>query len=269
MSNNDFDLVRYCLRYMSNKEHIHKLYENYGIQYKHSDSYEKLVLRLENPTSPKINLSVLKDYHRSIWKPAPVELHLSNLKSGLLKGHNWHGAMPSMLHLSLQNKVREHIEGQMSLTELINIGSDIMKHEYFMVCAHDLCETVIIENHTSTIPPIGSKSISDFIFEAIPYDLKITNYFPNQTKKSVNENKSAVVKQLLTGADILRLREQAKKTLNNWGLNRFYVLVEDQDRWILNPEGILDELLTEIKDIGEPLKIEIEGITILSLIIAI
>ena len=269
MSNNDFDLVRCCLRHMSNKEYIHRLYDDYGIPYKQSDSYEKLVLRLENDESLKINISTIKDYHRSNWKPAPKELHLTNLKSGLLKGHNWHGAMPSMLHLSLQNKVRDHIEGKMSLSELINIGSDIMKHEYFMVCAHDLCETVIIENHTNSIPPIGSKSISDFVFEAKPYDLKITNYFPNQTKKSVNENKTEVVKQLLAGADILRLREQAKKTLNNWGLNRFYVLVEDQDRWILNPEGILDELLIEIKNIGEPLEIEIEGITILSLIIAI
>ena len=71
---------------MSNKEHIHSLYNDYGIQYKQSDSYENLVLRLENTESPKINISIIKDYHRNIWKPAPIELHLTNLKSGLLKG---------------------------------------------------------------------------------------------------------------------------------------------------------------------------------------
>jgi len=254
---------------MSNKEHIHILYDQYGIYYRKSDSYKKLVLRLDESKSNKINLSVIENYHKSVWKPAPKELHLANLKSGLLKGHNWHGAMPSMLHLSLQNKVREHVEGKMSLSDLIKIGADVMKHEYFMVCAHDLCETAIIENHPTVIPPISRKSISDFVFEGIPYDLKITNYFPKQTKKIVNANKIEVVKQLLSGADVLRLREQAKKTINNWGLNRFYVLVEDQDRWLQNPESILEELLNEIKNIGNPLKIKIEGITILTQLIAI
>ena len=269
MSANNNDLVKYCLQHMCSKEHIHNLFTEFGIVYKQSDSYEKLVFRLDESKSGKINLTVIKNYHRKVWKPTPVNLHLQNLKSGLLKGHNWHGAMPSMLHLSLQNKVREHIEGKISLPDLIMIGADIMKHEYFMVCAHDLCETAIIENNPSAIPPIGSKSISDFVFEDIPYDLKITNYFPTQTKQTVSANKIEVVQQLLAGADILRLREQAKKTINNWGLNRFYVLVEDQDRWILNPEGILDELLSEIKKIKEPIKVEIQGITILTQLIAI
>jgi uncharacterized protein (DUF3084 family) len=131
-----------------------------------------------------------------------------------------------------------------------------MKHEYFMVAVHDLCETMIIENFPSTIPPIGSKSISDFIFEKMPYDLKITNYFGGQTREYVNKNKQAVAEQLLAGADIQRIREQAKKTINNWGLNRFYFLVEDQDRWIKNPEGVLSELINEVKKLKDELNIK-------------
>ena len=177
--------------------------------------------------------------------------------------------MPSMLHLSLQNKVREHIDGKLKLEELITIGADIMKHEYFMVAVHDLCETMIIENFPSTIPPVGSKSISDFIFEKMPYDLKITNYFGGQTREYVNKNKQAVAEQLLAGADIQRIREQAKKTINNWGLNRFYFLVEDQDRWIKDPEGVLSELINEVKKLKAPFVVKIDGIEIKVQLIAI
>ena len=162
---------------MSSKELIHKLFDNYTIVYRKSDSYEKLVGRLVDNDYEEINLNVITIFNRENWNPTPTQLHLENLKSGLLTGHNWHGAMPSMLHLSLQNKVRDHIDGKLTLEALIAIGADIMKHEYFMVAAHDLCETMIIQAFPNTIPPVGSKSISDFIFEGIPYDLKITNYF--------------------------------------------------------------------------------------------
>lgn len=263
------DIVHYCIQHMSSKEHIHFLFNEFGIEHKKSDSYEKLVFRLLQSKNKKLDLDFITNYHRKNWQPAPIQLHLTNLKSGLLKGHNWHGAMPSMLHLSLQNKVRDHIDGKLGLKELISTGADIMKHEYFMVAVYDLCETTIIASNPSTIPPIGSKSISDFVFEGIPYDLKITNYFGGHTKEYVNKNKQNVVEQLLAGADVLRIREQAKKTINNWGLNRFYVLVEDQERWFSHPEGILDELIGEIKNMYKPMNTEIGGITISTQLIAI
>jgi hypothetical protein len=37
--------------------------------------------------------------------------------------------MPSVLLLSLQNKVIDHTDGKQTLKELISIGADIMKHE--------------------------------------------------------------------------------------------------------------------------------------------
>jgi hypothetical protein len=236
---------------------------------KKSDSYEKLVRRLGDGTTNKINLSIIQKYHRNIWVPAPKDLHLTNLKSGLLKGHNWHGSMPSMLHLSLQNKVREYIQGNSSLNQLISIGADIMKHEYFMVCVHDLCESVIIENNPNVIPPLRSKSISDFIFNGIPYDLKITNYFSGQTKDFVNKNIQTVAEQLLSGADVQRIRKQSKKSFNNWGFNRFYFLVEDQDRWLNNPENVLSELVLKTNELKEPFVVRIDRTEIFVHLIAI
>jgi hypothetical protein len=263
------DIIKYCIRHMSSKELIHQLFDNNVVFYRKSDSYEKLVDRLNEKDYEKINKAIITKYYRDNWKSTNTKLHIENLKSGLLFGHNWHGAMPSMLHLSLQNKVRDHIDGKLTLEELISIGSDIMKHEYFMVAAHDLCETMIIETFPNTIPPIGSKSISDFIFEGIPYDLKITNYFGGQTKEYVNKNKQAVAEQLLAGADVQRIREQAKKTVNNWGLNRFYFLVEDQVRWIKDPEGVLTELIEEVSKLKAPFVIKIDGIEIKVQLIAI
>ena len=254
---------------MSSKELIQQLFDKHSIAYRNSDSYEKLENRLTEKDYEQINQDLITKYYRENWKPTTTKLHLENLKSGLLYGHNWHGAMPSMLHLSLQNKVRDHIDGKLSLEELISIGADIMKHEYFMVAAHDLCETMIIQTFPNTIPPVGSKSISDFIFEGIPYDLKITNYFSGQTKEFVNKNKQAVSELLLAGADIQRIREQAKKTINNWGLNRFYFLVENQDRWIKEPEGVLSELINEVKILKAPFVVKIDGIEILVQLIAI
>ena len=254
---------------MSSKELIHLLFDKHNIVYRNSDSYEKLVERLVEKDYEIINQAVITKYYREKWKPTDTKLHLENLKSGLLFGHNWHGAMPSMLHLSLQNKVRDHIEGKLTLKELISIGADIMKHEYFMVAAHDLCETWIIETFPNTIPPVGSKSISDFIFDGIPYDLKITNYFGGQTIEYVSKNKQTVAEELLAGADVQRIREQAKKTINNWGLNRFYFLVEDQDRWIKDPEGVLTELINEVKKLKAPFVVKIDGIEIKVQLIAI
>lgn len=263
------EIIKYCIRHMSSKEIIHLLFDKHNIIYRNSDSYEKLSERLTTKDYERINQTVITEYYREKWKPTASKLHLENLKSGLLFGHNWHGAMPSMLHLSLQNKVRDHIDGKITLEELISIGADIMKHEYFMVAAHDLCETKIIETFPNTIPPVGSKSISDFIFDGIPYDLKITNYFGGQTREYVSQNKQSVAEELLAGADVQRIREQAKKTINNWGLNRFYFLVEDQDRWITDPEGVLTELIYEVKKLRDPFVVKIDGIEIKVQLIAI
>ena len=156
------------------------------------------------------------------------------------------------------------------MEELINIGSDIMKHEYFIVATHDLLETSIIEAFDDVIPPIGKKSISDFVFKGIPYDMKNTNYFNDWTKESINCSPKEVAEDLMRGADIARIRKQAEGSINGWGLNRFYVMIEDQDSWIKKPEKILEMVLDEIKELGEPFDVEVEeNITFKAQVVAI
>jgi hypothetical protein len=270
MCSSNKDLIKYCIRHMSSKELIHKLYTDNTIKYAKSDSYKKLAERIDDEKSPELDLEKFIQFFRVKWIPSPIDLHLKNLKSGSLQGHDWHGAMPSMLHLSMQGKVRDCINGKINLEELINIGSDIMKHEYFIVATHDLLETSIIETFDEVIPSIGKKSISDFVFKGIPYDLKNTNYFNNWTRESVNRAKKKVAEDLIKGADIARIRKQAEGSINGWGLNRFYVMVEDQDLWFKEPEVILKMVLNEIKKLGEPFDIKIEdGITFKAQVVAI
>lgn len=254
---------------MSSKELAWEFLEEHGIPFRKSDSYEKLANRLDEVKVLDFGVDEVRSFFRTNWTSCPINMHLSNLKSGLLEGHAWHGAMPSMLHFSMQNKVRNCTDGHLTLPELINIGSDIMKHEYFLVAAHDLLESAIIKAFDEVIPPVGSKSISDFVFSGVPYDLKNTKYFGDWDRTSVNANKAEVAELLFRNADVARLRKQAQKSLYGWGLNRFYVMVEDQDRWLQKPENLLKEVCNEAMNLGDSMKIQLEELTIQTQMIAI
>ena len=254
---------------MSNKEAIYEFYTKNNINFKKSDSYSKLADRLDELDCIPFNIEELTTYYRNLWEPCNIKKHIDNLKTGLLKGHSWHGAMPSMLHMSMQDRVRECINGKLSLENLIGIGADIMKHEYFMVAAHDLIETSIIQSSENCIPPIRYKSISDFVFKGIPYDLKNTNYPTNWDRKKVNKNKKAMAAKFIKGADITRIRKQAAKTINGWGKNRFFVMVEEMDRWLYNPEELIKEIIEESNTLKDPVEIKLEEMTIQVQLIAI
>jgi hypothetical protein len=263
------ELVKYSIQHMCSKEFIYKFYEKYNIEFRRNDTYLRLANRIDHNNDLPFSLSELTHFFRHNWKSCPKDIHINDLKSGLLKGHSWHGAMPSILHRSMQQKVRDRISGKMDLDKLINIGADIMKHEYFMVATHDLLETTIIEEFPKTIPPISKRSVSDFIFNEIPYDLKNTNPIMGFKKSEALENKIKIIKKFLEGADINRFRRQASRTYNNWGLNKFFVIVYDQERWIYEPEELLKEFVDECRILENPIIVKIDDIEITTQIIII
>lgn len=250
---------------MASKDLIRELFKKYKIPYRKADSYKNLAEQYCNG-SIEMPLEEFTYYCRSNWDAAPINIHIDNLKSGLLQGHSWHKAMPSMLHLSMQNQVRECIEGKLTLSELISIGSDIMKHEYFMVATHDLCESSLINNIETIIPPTRDKSISDFIFNGIPYDLKVSTY-PDDFSLTDCTNRSEYIKSLshalYVGADKERMRKQADKAGSNWAFNRFYIMVKNQDRWLSSPEDMIKDVVAKSKTLGEPEVIWVHDIEIL------
>jgi hypothetical protein len=252
---------------MASKEAIYELYNTHSITYNRTDSYDALSNRIKDDTL--LTLSDIRKLLRKEWVPAPIDFHLKTLRSGILQGHSWHGARPSMLHMSLQEKVRDFIKNQNDISGLIAIGSDIVKHEYFMVAIHDMCESSIIQKFTDTIPSIRGRSISDFVFQDMPYDLKITTSVGGRTRQQIMSDKQTTVKELIKGADSQRIRKQADKTHKNWGLNRFYIIIENQDRWLIEPEAVIQEVLQECSRINDPVEVGVEGVDIWAQIIAV
>ena len=258
------DLVSHCIEFLSNKETVMSLFDEKGISYPKGASFKKLAQAYE--TNPKaISLDDIRQLFRQKWTPCNFERHIEHLESGLLNGHNWHGARPSMLHLSLQDRVRECCDGRLSLEDYLSIGTDIVRHEYFMVASHDICETSLIRSFPSVIPPIGNKSVTDFVFDNVPYDLKITSHpdswKPLAGKMSV-EDKKKLALELYEGADSERMRKMAEGCKHNWGLNRMYYIVNDQDKWLYDPRGTVQFLLDNVRNNSNYFDIVVHGFNI-------
>lgn len=258
------ELIAYYIENMASKEFIEAMFLEYGIRYRKSYSYKKCKeLFLESHI--EINDDDFTRICREWWHPSPIDYHKQNLSSGILLGHSWHKAMPSMLHYSLQDKVRECISCTGLIEDLLNIARDIMKHEYFMVTTHDICETLIIRDIPNTLPPTRKKSISDFIFNGVPYDLKVSTYPDgwNVQPCQADDDKIKLVQSLVGGADTLRVRRKAVGDINGWGNNRFYIVVADQDRWINDTDCLLDEIMHKVSALSIPLSINVGESTIL------
>lgn len=261
------ELIRFCLQQMASKDHLTSLMGQMEIPLAGSRSYAGMADKFFENGNAKITLAEIVGSFRERWTACPREFHLANLMSGKLAGHNWHGTMPSFLHLGMQAMVRECVLGEVSLDALLVRGTDIMRHQYFMVATHDLIESALIETFDDTIPPSRPKSVSDFVFRNLPYDLKNTNYFDGWNKDAVLADKAGVVTKLIAGADTDRLRKQAKD--NPWACNRFFVLVENQDRWLSDPEGLLTEMMEQAKTLNAPLTARFENVDISCQVIAV
>ena len=255
------DLIAHCIEFMSNKEAIVSLLREHGIRVRKSLSYKNLALAYE--TMPDaLSVEEICSSFREHWIPCDIEGHVAVLQSGLLAGHDWHGAFPSSLHLSLQNRVREFCSGDITWEEYLEIGTDILRHEYFMVATHDICETSIIQSFPSVIPPIRSRSLSDFVFDGIPYDLKLTTHKdpwkPFAGHMSLEQKKELAV-ALYEEADTERMRANADNCRHNWGLNRMYYVVKDQDKWLNDPLETAQFLLDNLSDTSNYFDIEVNG----------
>lgn len=261
---NDIDIISHSIEFMSNKDVIRTLFNEKGLAYRESLSYKKLASIYEK-SPDSIRVSEISELFRKNWKPCDIKRHIRHLKSGLLNGHDWHGAMPSILHRSIQDKVRQCSDGSLSLDEYLKIGSDIFKHEYFMVATHDICETSIILSDDSVIPPIGNKSVTDFIYDGIPYDLKVSSHTPKWVTKAGHttvDDKKEIAIELYEGADGERLRKMADGCKHNWGLNRMYYLVANQNKWFESPEDTINYLICGLSDASNYFDIIVHGLQI-------
>lgn len=260
-------MINYCLSEMATIEQIVDMLDDLGCKpakkKPKKDELVNLALGCRG-----INIEYITKFFREKWKGTNKDSYLDTLKSGILAGHDWHGAMPSSLHRVLQDHVRECAAGKYTIEKLLNIGVEIMKHEYFIVAQHDIIEASIIEHFEDTIPPIISKCITDFVFKGTPVDLKVTDYkknWVNRIKTNIPltiDEKKTLIKDNYTDADSNRIRKQADGSINNWGFNRMYVFIKDQDEWLSNPEVIVDRVLDSLEKTDKPYDIDINGFNI-------
>ena len=263
----DKELIKYCLSVMATKEQIIDMLADLGCKpaKKTIKKDEAVKLALD---CTGITLEYLTTFYRNKWERTNIDIHINNFKSGKLVGHDWHGAMPSFLHRSLQDRVRECAAGKCTVDELLNIGADIMKQEYFIVAQHDILETSIIEHFKDAIPPISSKSITDFVFKGTPVDLKVSGYPTGWTeriktgKQLTSTEKKKLIADMYMEADSERIRKQANESINNWGFNRMYVFIKDQDEWFSDPDGLLKRVLKSLEKTSKPYTVDIKGSSI-------
>lgn len=257
-------LVAHFIEHMLSKQNAQDFLRHFGVPFKSTDSLKKLAGAYMDH-SDKVSYEDACTFARGIWTGTDMDLHIKNLKSGLLVGHNWHKARPSTLHRSLQERVRECCKGDTQLQDLLNIGLDIMKQEYFIVATHDVCETAIIKHFADVVPPSGSKSVTDFVFRKTPVDLKVSTYPDEWMQKAGNlslDEKKKLVHDLYVGADTERMRKQADGCMNNWGLNRLYVMVKNQEDWLTDPEALIEKMLKQLEQIDEPFCVNVNGFDI-------
>ncbi len=258
------DLISHCIQFMSNKDVIKTLFDEKGIRYRVNSTYIELAQAYASQPDA-LSIDDIRTLFRGKWSPCDIEGHYSILKSGALNSHSWCGTRPSMLHLSIQDLVRKCTAGSISLEKFLSRGSEILKHEYFMVAVHDICETSIIKQFPSVIPPIGYRSITDYIFNDTPYDLKVTTHLeewkPLAGRMTV-EDKKGLALAFFKKADSERKRRMSKGCKNNWGLTRMFYVVGDQNKWLDDPRGMVSYLIDNLSDANNYFDIVIQDRTI-------
>ena len=257
------DILEYCLGFMISKQQRLEFLQQRGIEVKTQGlSCRKAAQALRSTSGFEICLDHVRPYMRAQRPPFDIDLHLEILESGLLAGHNWHGAMPSILHRSFQDKVRLVCSGELPIGDYLKIATDIAAQELFIVATHDLCEAQIIRAFPNVIPSISSRGVTDFIFNSIPFDLKCSGIPRDWTLARARKYPLEFAKSLYAGADTERLRKQASNSINDWALNRFYVIVEDADAWLREPKGTLEKIVSECQELKAPIVFRLAGLQI-------
>lgn len=218
---------------------------------------------VESLKSRNISLQQVLTFCREKHETGNTDLIKSVLKSGKLKGHSWEKARPSNLHLSIQNLVRDCFAGKLNIDKYLEKGNNIIKHEFFITAIHDLAEQTVIANFKEVIPAITSKSTIDFVYDGLPYDLKVTPPLKDWTYEEAKKNPEKFARSLYEGQDTERIRASAK---DDDEFNRLYLVYKNDFVWE-NPEEAEKRILKIFSQRHNPLTINIDGRNIRALVI--
>lgn len=256
-SRTEQELVGFVLCEMLNAEQTAELASTRGLKVppgKRADQCRAL--------ATSIPFDVLHRHCVAKWTKPNAAIHLENLKSGKLTGFSWHDLAPSRMHLGLQGHVRRVAAGELTLDAFLALGADVICKEYVMVAIADLTELTLVERCGAT-PPLRAKSVADVILGALPFDVKNGSIPNGWTAAAIRNNPQTFAAAMIAGADSDRIRKQASTAFNAWANNRIFVNTEHEERWLSEPEAILDELADATAKLGEPFSIVADGIPVL------
>lgn len=151
--------------------------------------------------------------------------------------------------------VRYCLAGKLNIDEYLKKGNNVVKHEFFITAIHDFTEQVILDNFPGVVPSITSKATIDFIYNEVPYDLKISPPLKTWDYESAKKNPELFARSLYEGQDAERIRESAKETDE---FNRLFLIYKDDVIW-----QELEDIQMRIKKLfsmnNKPFLIDVDG----------
>lgn len=259
----DSELAGYILCEMMNGQQVEALCRASGLRVPPGNRKES-----SRQLGSLVRLDVVTEFCRERWERPSTDIHLRNLRSGLLAGHSWHGLAPSRLHLGLQDRVRRVARGELPLADFLSIGMDIARKEYVMVAIADLTEVALVER-CGAVPPLKSRSLSDVVLRGVPFDVKNGSVPSCWTADRIRDDPASFARAMYEGADSDRDRKQANGAFNGWVNNRMFVVVADESRWLAEPESVLDDLAKSVDGFGNPIEVRTQATSFLSQVVVV
>lgn len=253
----EVELVLHCLSKMASKNQLVELARSRDLRCRESMSISALATLI---AESGFDLETLREYFRLRHSNSSSGVLRQLMSSGCLIGHNWHETSPSVMHMRLQDRVRDCIDGAISFEQYMSMVADIAKEEMFIVARHDIVEEAIINHFPDVIPEIGVKSVTDFVFRGVPVDLKVSTHSDAWrvcAGRMTEDQKREFAIDYFKNADPDRMRKQAARAQYTWGLNRMYVMVKDESRWFSDLDALISEILGQMETAEAPFRISV------------
>lgn len=246
------EIIRYFLKFMCGKKNIVELLqEKNAPSVRRSGNIQSLIDYAANEESLVLTKKDITTYARKKYLPHLYDINQQKelIQSGDLKGHSWHQAAPSRLHLTLQRWVRSYLSDELSLENYMKRVTDVAKQEIYMLVGANITEYLIAKAEDNIIPNLRQMGISDVIINHLAYDVKNTHN-PNTCPHDLRNEPIECQEWLFDSGDLQRDLKTAAKAPPHLGYNRIYVIIDPVDKWETDLDNICDFIQNTIKKIA-------------------
>jgi len=246
--NENKDIIDYFLRFMVNKQHIFELLEFKEVTgISKSQTINDLIYTLKTDTNFSITRSDIIEFSRNKFRHHLYDIDNQKelILSGKLRGHSWHKAAPSRLHLTFQKWVREFLVGNLEFNKYFEKVNNVGRQEIYMLTVANITEYTITTAADEIIPNLKRFGISDVLINNLGYYVKNTHN-PKTCNIDFNKNPEDAQEWLFDSGDLQRDLKTAAQAPLHMGYNRIYVIIEPVDRWEKELDFICDYIQKSI-----------------------